>query len=338
MKYHCIMSVWGDEYTDLFLRAAVANQLQPGNLPELARKAEVTYVVHTTSRDAARIRSHPAFGLLAKTVSVQVEEDDAVNLENRYHALAAFHAKALARAGSEGAALMFLAPDLFFPDGVFARVHELRLSGKRVILAPGPRGLKEALAQRFLEAGEALERGEGVRLGPREMVRMLMEHPHRLFEQLQHDSPRFFVWPSHVYWRVPDQGFVLRAFHLHPILVEPGAGAAAFSKSVDGDLIDALDIPDEAFHVAEDSDDLFALDLTRDADHDYQPPNRLDPAALAEWARENAPGRHRGLFERIIRLRAADPGPAWALAEEKSHELLRDFNLAAKQCGGPVAA
>lgn len=328
MTYHCIMSVWGEEYTDLFLGAVIANQLQPGNLPALVRQADVVYGIHTTSRYAGRIRSHPAFRLLADTVTVRLEEDDTVSLDNRYQALAAFHAKALDEARSAGAALLFLAPDLFFPDGAFARVHELRSQGKRLVLVPGPRGLKEALADRFLAAGAALERGAPVVFSARDLVRLLMAHPHRLFTQLQHDSPLFHVWPSHIYWRAADEGFVLRAFHLHPIMVEPGRGTAVVGKSVDGDLIDTLNLSDEAIHLVRDSDELFALDLTRAQDHDYQPPNRLDPEQLAAWARVNAPLRHQNFFRQRIALRATAPGPAWKAAEAAADALLAAFEQA----------
>lgn len=340
MTYHCIMSVWGAEYTAFFLDAAIANQLQPGNLPALAGHARVDYVIHTTSADAATIRAHPALPLLARHAAVRLEVDDSVTLDNRYHALAAFHAKAVDEARRTGAALLFLAPDLFFPDETFRRVHALRSRGVRLALVPGPRGLKEALAGRFLEAGQALLRGEPRAVTAREMVRMLMDHPHRLLRQLQHDSDTFGVCPSHVYWRAGDEGFVLRAFHLHPLLFEPGGGPALVGRSVDGDLMDSLDLRDDEIHLARDSDELFAIDLTREADHDYQPPNRLDPYTLADWASRNATRRHQAFFRTPITLRAANPGPAWGQALAAADGLLEAFDRAmqGRNAAQPAAA
>ena len=62
MIFHFLVTVWGDEFVDLFLNLCLPNQLTPGNLLAFrSDEVKATYIIYTTARDQETIERHESY-------------------------------------------------------------------------------------------------------------------------------------------------------------------------------------------------------------------------------------------------------------------------------------
>jgi hypothetical protein len=324
MRFDIITVVWGEAFVDIFLRLAVPNQLTAGNLLFFGDKPDsVIYKVLTTTRDAATLRASPTFAKVAAAVPVEIVLVDAVNREERYAALSECHRRAIAAADARDAALIFLSPDSLWADGTFRRLWDLAESGRRAVLVAGIRVMKETFVPAYLEEVDRV----GVALGPRELLRLALAHLHPVTRALFWDAPTFFYFPSNLYWRVADEGFLARCYHLHPLLVNPRRRGLLPASTIDADYL-MLACPDpEDLHVVTDSDELLGIEISP-ADHFGAMPQR--PARVADvalWTRYYASPHHLGFARHKLRFHQQDCTKAWEPVEDASERVLEAIDF-----------
>ena len=128
MRIHLATTLWGDEFTRLYLSLCLPNQLGPGNLPVLAAGASCVYKIYTRSQDADVIAGNPLFQHLSRLMPTELialnHLFDGVNAGHRGNTLlmmSVAHRAAVDAANAADAALMFLPPDQIYSDGAFAR-------------------------------------------------------------------------------------------------------------------------------------------------------------------------------------------------------------------------
>ena len=252
------------------------------------------------------------------------EQDDPTD---RYERLILFTRSAVQQARAEGAALVSLPPDNFYSDGTFPRMASWARAGKKAVVLPGIRLTRET-------AGPALEarwppEQTGGSYPPRELARLAMDHLHPLTQSLFMDSGNFYnPWPSHIYWRVPGEGFLCRACHLHPLMIDPGQGEALGESTIDGAFLEELCSDPADVHVVEDSDEMMAFELTPREQFPPKPPAFANPDAIARFVDHHATALHREFLKHPIRIHFGDCTPAWeAVAARAERDLTRVRSL-----------
>ena len=323
--------VWGRTYVELFLNLSLPTQLAPGNLPALVNGIDgsLVYRIYTTPEDIGVFRSSNSFTMLNNLLKVEfinIHEFDTHNLHYR-GTLTECHAHSLDHAAAINAFTILTAPDTLYADNTFANALKHAKNGKRAVIFGYVSAEKESFMPKYQERFG--RDNVTVAISPRELVELAINNPHRETLGWIYDSPTFFAdWPSHLFWRVPGEGFLARGFHLGPLLVAPLPGiplvyeAEPFMLAIDGTDFLSRAFPDPSdIYVAEDSDEICCMNVKpKEAPF---PPGRANVAELVDWARRSLYPLQIRFFKHKIRLHYTDCSPAWD-AVEKETDLLAD--------------
>lgn len=339
-----ITAVWGAAYVDLYLNLVIPTQLSPGNLAALASAKGSCYRIYTTQSDAANMVKHPAIQAIHRIMPVEFTLMDHIDTSTstRYAPMTACHRHALTTANQQGAALVFLSPDAIFSDGSFAQMDHIARQGKRAIMVGSYRLDRDAFAQ-AVKSRYPISPGGSIRLVPRELVGLSLDHLHPFTQGLIWGHRDFNRLVSHTYWLLPQRGVLARCFHLHPMLVRPERPEVMPPTTIDGDYLRHA-CPDLShFHVVTDSDEIAVVELSCRDDpgllRDLQPGGgqtleniptlipggSLRALAIANWARGHTDWQHRHFFAQPIRFHAGDLDAVWQAVQQESDGHVRDI-------------
>ena len=324
MRFHLIIAFWGKTYSDLFLNFALPNLLSPGNLGAFGPDDDVLFKIYTKPSDIERIQDVPSFARLKAMVPVKIVEipEETTNTI-AFEGLLFCHSLAIRAAYHADAALIFLSPDSLFSDGSLAHVLRLAKMGKRVVLSPGLRVVRETFIP-ALQALHPLTPEGALVLPPRELMRITMEYLHPVSESYYTDSPTFNKRPSHIYWRVEQEGILVRALHMHPLLIYPCHLHTTFG-SIDYDYL-MVACPDyDKMHVVEDSDDILGVEMSPVSYQDFDiAPNRFSPFKYSDFCLYSFPYHHK-FFRHKVRLHCDDCSPQWEAVEAESDRIIEQI-------------
>jgi hypothetical protein len=314
--FHFAVVVWGEAYIDTFLRIVLPSHLAPGNLPAFPGLGRCTYAIHTTAADVARFEASPAFRRLCELLPTRlVARPEGLDPEDRYERLIQGTRDAVREAREANAYLVILPPDNLYSEGTFPALARWAEAGRKAVVLPGIRLTQETAAPEFLRRWPPEAAGR-LSYPPRALARLALEHLHPLSQSLFTDSDHFHnEWPSHIYWRVDADGFLCTACHLHPLMVDPGAGGALGDSTIDGAFLEELCADPRDAHVAQDSDEMLALELSPRGQFPPKPPGHANPYRIARFIDNHTTALHRAFLDHPVRIHAGDCGPAWAAAE-----------------------
>ena len=280
---HFLTVVWGG-YVQLYLDVVIPAQLTAGNLPAAGN---CRYIIFTTREDRRTIEAAPIFRKLRKTVPVTFEFAD--DNRSKYRRVSMCLRRGIGAANREGAACVFLCPDIVFADGAFAAVVRLA-QDHDVVYLPVIRTLKEAAASIVHP------------VTPRALMRFALANLHPLAYCSFWQEGGADLIPANLYWRVGDQGILARCYHLHPLYVRPQVNVWQFNGTIDNAYCDVACPDASRDYVITDSDELCAVELSDQSHYFTHNVRKGDVQAIALWAQKHATPRHRLLFERTIRL------------------------------------
>ena len=99
---------------------------------------------------------------------------------------------------------------------------------------------------------------------------------------------------SFMFWPVMDEGFLMRCFHLHPVLINPRGNFPDFSFTIDGSAFVQQACPDlNDLHIVDDSDDVMYFSIapsSQSAEWIDRP--KVDWRGVIRWARTMALSGH----------------------------------------------
>ncbi|KAA0593738.1 hypothetical protein J2848_005918 [Azospirillum lipoferum] len=300
---HHALVVWGRAFTDVFLRYVLPSHLSPGNLPALAGNERSTYNIYTTARDAAVMaRSEPVRKLqrlMDVRFHVMKTEDEALlSAENVYDVMSAFHREAILMAEAEDARIVFLAPDALFSDGSFAAMERKAAEGCDCLLITAICTVMEDM-QPWLEERV---RGPGpVSFPASDLAGRAIRHMHPIGRSMIWGGERFNrAWASQFFWPVGSSGLLAHCWHLHPLMVRPGARSKGFTQTVDGDFVEAL--AGTRMHIIRDSDEICVAELSprNRRDDSLRDLGPFDRSRFLGWARQWLRPVHAGLVRTPI--------------------------------------
>lgn len=296
MRCHFAVMAWGP-HVDLLLRIGLPSHL--ANLTGWPWPVDAMYEVYTTEADAAVIRADPGYARLATLVPTRVVlVDDQVG-PSKWATVRYCHQRQVEAADAREAAVFFLCADQLWSRDSFVNAARLLEAGRSAVVCAGPRAaLEETLP--IVGVGP---------LSGRDLVRLLLDHPHPETLCWHWDSDNYFQYPTYIYFAVPGRGLVAFGYILHPVAVLPQVRGAAFHHVFDQDwLINAC--PDiERIHVVTDSDQVCHIELSSvGMELPSQPSNpHLDPVqAMAWYAEATYHPHHQAFAKHPIRLHADD--------------------------------
>ena len=266
--YDVVTAVWGDEFIDLFLDVCIPNQLSSRNLPALP--AGSRYRVFTKSVDVPRLSASVRLAEVRRILPVDIVEVDPDageagkagkpgQIRNRYKMMTDCHRRAVADAAKTETALIFLAPDFVLAEGTIETLVRIHAGGSRAVLSANLR-----LARSEFIAALA---GREPAMPPRELVRLAMRYLHPATKSLMVGAASANDFPTSVNWPVHSEngdleGILVRATHMHPLLLDPTRRSELPRATIDGHYLMRCGLKLRECHLVDDSDDLVVFELT----------------------------------------------------------------------------
>ena len=328
--YHVVPAVWGDEFIDLFLNVCIPNQLSPGNLPALP--AGSRFRVFTKKADVARLSASARLDEVRRVLPVDIVEIEVSELEgaakpgqvrNSYKMMIECHRRAVADAAEAEAALIFLAPDFVCAEGTMETLVRIHAAGSRAVLSTNLR-----LARHEFIAALT---GRPAALPPRELVRMALRHLHPATQSLMVDGPTRNGFPTSVNWPVRSatgelDGVLVRATHMHPMLLDPVRRAEVPRGTIDGHYLMRCGVKLRQCHRVEDSDELVVFELTP-SDRNIRNDGRRGGVSMSRLAAvvSRCDRYQASYWNHPVRLHAEDLDERWTAVEAASIQFTRQL-------------
>jgi hypothetical protein len=331
------VNVWGRSYIDNFIRLTLPTHLAPGNLQDLPDAAQSEYLIYTRAEDVPQLSSAPQLRALREIVPVKIETVD-ITAGNKYGLLGGLQARCLRYAVDHGFDAVFLLyPDLLCSAGSF-RYTIMRLrEGYLGVVSLAPQVVdvpvtSELLSGRFASGNHALA------VPSRALADIVLRNLHPTRAPSFWEIGKFTNMPALIFWRVPGEGVLAHAFHLHPIGLavqnQRSMFASRFHGTLDENYLPRLFNCADMLHVVTDSDDLFlcSVDALEDVKADDLPGYYVerDPsvAKVACFAEGHAAPLHREFFSFDIRIHGGDIDPSkWRPVQERAKRIVTNILL-----------
>ena len=335
------MVCWGEAVVQSFLEVGLPNQLSSGNIPAIAGEPGVTYRIYTSTKDIDRLLNHPALRALSSMVPVELFTFPAelvAKAESKYELANCCHQHAVLGANLLSKSLIFLSPDSIISDGCLSRLLSLKRSGVGTVLCSGPRVTKESALPELVRTASkrAIHGVQTLAVSSRDLVRVILNHPHHAMLGSYVDSGFVTDSWSCVFIEIEGTGLLARQLHLHPLMVTPQRRSVLPFGTIDTAYVGEA-CPDwSRIHVVEDSDSLCALSWSEHSENatmsKYPEAPWSKAQVIAHLARRHITAFNIELLQHRIRFHAEDIGPAWAAEEARSDAVVRDItqNLQAR--------
>jgi hypothetical protein len=237
----------------------------------------------------------------------------------KFKTMSCCHLDAIRAAAAEDAALVFVMPDNLYSDGALARVGACARQGERALLLATFPVLEPSFRPALERAFPA--DAAGVRVLPaRDLARLALAHSHPWNRNLA-PGPSSFHVSSQLHWPVPGEGILARAWHLHPLFIQPRFPTTRFFHSIDNDWTWQVLGERDPVHIVQDSDEITCLEPLAEvtAKTTRPQPYPFSPLRWALACEGLFPSPHNRQWARkAIRWHGEDPSPAWAAAAEQA--------------------
>jgi len=321
-----VSAVWGDWHLSIMLDANFPTLLAPGNLPSLAEKHDVEFLIFTTPEDKRRIESSAAYQRVRELITVNLD----TNLFQTHpgnspviHHEAWLIAKD--RAEKEGGLVWNMLPDVMFADGSLDHVGDLIASGKQAIMWFYPR----AVAETFVPDARQHWAGDDsvLAIPARQMLELNLQHLHPVMAAYMADSPYFPNHPELIVWPVPGEGLLVRMLINVYNVFDPN-----LFELTDQQLPADEHDPDD-YEFITDSDRLFGVSLAplgKDSIW-YNRPRVADPVAIARWWLEFDSPANVQVSSHRIRLHTKELAPALWSRQERESDIFFKKTISARE-------
>lgn len=326
-------AVWGADYVERFLKYSLRTQLSAGNLGYFDRNSLFLLVTDAASVDY--IKSSPIFEKLVNLVSFEFVDIERFRTDNsdKYSLLTACQNYALQRS-IDFDAIFFGYGDALWADGSYRAAVRRLESGFHAVFSFG----YPVLDKPFKAAIQSRSSNDGtpeLSIAPRDFAQLIYKHLHPMAHANRWDSKWMSHCPSYVVWNVPDQGLLLRAFHVHPVAFRVQKEApyffAPFRSTLDEEFVARLNRTNPRIYVSPSSDEIGVCSVADATELTYQmePTRQVNLNDLANFAETHAGLVHRRLFGQSIRLVTDEIDERqWQAAEIEAASVERDVKEA----------
>jgi hypothetical protein len=237
------LGVWGGQFIDSAERNVLASCLAAGNVPALAEFGPVIVHVHTSGRDAERLRSLAAIRELARHAEIKIDiipekffipsHKWGLGFWNRT-ILAMVEYDSLMYARQIGADMVCLGADMVLSDGYLKAIKDKLAAGYELFLMSALRVTDEKISPLLA----AYRQGSRLVIPADMLYRLSLEalHP-AMHQQFMRRAPQRVGADPHQFFFTRADGFSAHAFQWHPLAFS--ARTVAEDVGFDGQTIDA---------------------------------------------------------------------------------------------------
>jgi hypothetical protein len=318
---HFVTQFWGASYLKLYAEHSLPSLMSAENLHALSDCTDAVYEIYTTERDWAELQVHPNFKKASEELErwvtfrfIPVRE----KIEDSYVMMSDCHRQAIVAAKARDAAILFLQPDVVVGDGTLRTVRNQLLGGRRLVMSPGLRAVREDME-------EILDRHDN-KLPVRELVAHAVANLHPISKALLWRNSRINSYCSHLYWRVGKLSLYARCAHMHPLMVFPRQHGCGFDHTIDWDYFYRACPDTNDWFVASSSDEICLVELSGrskfEGTENWRTPT---PETVANFLAVAAEKPHLELLATPYFLQAEDLGiREWISENREAEEILRD--------------
>ncbi len=260
--------VWGEPYIKKFLKVSLPSQMGEGNLtPGFHFLKGSRYQFLTTREDARRLKEAPLVKKLATFIEVEFVFIDAVPRDNKYLGASLVQVEALKRSVDYDC-IFFIYPDFICANYTITHLAEKIFEGYDGVFAPVPCILEEPMVDGTVLDGNRFPLPDGgsvISIPPQELVRLSVTFPHRMMLAYFLEATSKNTVQAYLQWNVPEQGWLIHAFHLHPCVLrvqhENPIFMQLFDISLDEEFVAALFKSTDNVYVARDSQEVALVSL-----------------------------------------------------------------------------
>jgi hypothetical protein len=257
-----LVAVWGAPYIERLERFGLSSMLADGNLPALARTADVEFVFLTAGTDIPRLEASPMLAEIRRHASIRCAAIDDLIVPGLYAltlTLAFTRGINLYGAAMTETYFVFWNADFVMSDGTLRTIGERIALGQTVVMAGSLRAVGEVAAPLLEQL-----RGEGkgvLAVQPRDLVRLALDHPHAL--TVAKTVNQDLCWssvPNQMFWKIDDATILGRFFQIFMLCLRPKRHVATINGYCDYSFVPEY-CPGDPVHVIKDSDEAFLLEL-----------------------------------------------------------------------------
>jgi hypothetical protein len=260
---HVSVTVWGEKYLSLFLSVGVPNLCTlVVELPEEIRRASRVRIF-TANEDVARIQAAVELDPLRRRITVEVVA--AVRFTDQelyggYAPMVISQARAVVEASQEGAAIIFMGPDLVYSAGSFKLFVDCANRGCRVVIGPSVRVKRETTAPLLIARIEA-HPDRLLDVSAADLAEIAFEQWHEVNDLFVWNAPKSIYWKAYLIYRVAADDVLMRFFQGPTFFAWPKAPLAEYRGWVDHALVSRCCDRYEQVYVVRDSAECITCDL-----------------------------------------------------------------------------
>ncbi|MEI6242215.1 MAG: hypothetical protein WCP39_02280 [Chlamydiota bacterium] len=307
MEIHIVTVVWGEEFILTFLELVFPLHIE--NLKKIKNTSDWIYRIFTTNTGKIEIENNCFFSEL-KTSGIVIEfiEMAEEKGENKYRRMSKCHDQALEYAYNRKAGFFLLSPDTIFSNDAFANVLSLVESGKRAVFVASIRLCKESFVKEWKFFDVAT-------MTSRDLVGLALQHLHPVTKSLFWGKNFLNTNPSHLYWKLGQDGILVRGFNLHPFFLWPRKPCSAIHTTIDGEFVDQFEQNMDEVVVIEDSDEIAMFEVSRSFTFEVK---KKSVKQLVDWASLYTGAVHRKFFQVPIYIRKRGVSFSWLTIQKES--------------------
>lgn len=227
--------------------------------------AKDKFIIVTTWHDRSVIMSSLAYHRLKNIMPVEFHLIDGLaDLKDSYNTMSYCYASAMKNPDviQDETYFVFLTPDSFWSEGMFARLKELRDDNYKVAIAIGIRMSLEPLLPIYRDLISQQKDGR-IHLPYSVLIEHLIKYAHPTTSSSDLLSNEGFPnqWPSNLYWiNSEEKQMIVHGFHLHPLMVKAPAKNIKMGDTVDGKFLKNLNYALSDYYIFQNQH--FGLELT----------------------------------------------------------------------------
>jgi hypothetical protein len=213
--FYLVLVVWGETYRNYFLEYCLPTLLAPGNIPAVARKRPMKYLMATTRKDWDAMRSTAIFRAMEEHVEpIFIELPDGTDCPYWLQNVKG-HKLCCERITQDRAYRIFTGPDAVFSDGFLARLDDLAASGCEVVLkltvpaVEEDQFFRELRERDMLPKVSARDSGQPLIYSARQITAASLRSMHDMTAVNEWDAPYFCGYAATPWWLVPGENGIL---------------------------------------------------------------------------------------------------------------------------------
>jgi hypothetical protein len=269
MRVKVVVPVWGSDYINTFINISLATQLSEKNLPLIAKKHEVEYVIYTLKSDVSFFENSESVKLLRKFTSVRFELIRKFKIKNTYRLYGQIHFRELKKSSKFDESVFLINSDFVFSDGFFSQtLKEIRKS-TRVVNIVCPRANLESVSS-ILQT-KFSDSKHTIKVNSNNLTSIYLRNIHKMMDyHMLPKAPSEEFLPSSLMWKARNGSLFIRNFHFHPVLIYPNKIKLKKIKNTidDGYVYDNFNKSE--IYIQKEYNKHLAIELSKESNH-YKP-------------------------------------------------------------------